>query len=149
MERAVLTLHNMARYVPAALLAGVAVVQIVLAATLHLSAWKGGGFGMFSTLDHGAFRGVDVVVDAPGRSEQVEIAASLQSEAARAVALPVDWLLRDLAAGIAERELRHDRPVSRVTLSVWRAEFDRTTLRGSERPMRTFVYDVPHEHAAR
>ena len=41
--------------------------------------WKGGGFGMFSTLDHGGFRGVDVVVDAPGRSEQVEIAASLQT----------------------------------------------------------------------
>ncbi len=139
----------MARYGPAALLAAVSVVQIVLAATLHLSAWKGGGFGMFSTLDHGAFRGVDVVVDAPGRSEQVEIAASLQSEAARAVALPVDWLLRDLAAGIAERELRNDRPVSRVTLSVWRAEFDRTTLRGSERPIRTFIYDVPHEPAAR
>ena len=149
MERAVLTLPHMARYVPAAVLAGVAVVQIVLAATLHLSAWKGGGFGMFSTLDHGAFRGVDVVVDAPGRSEQLEIAASLQSEAARAVALPVDWLLRDLAAGIAERERRHVRPVSRVTLSVWRAEFDRTTLRGSERPIRTFIYDVPHEPAAR
>ena len=44
---------HMARYVPAALLAAVSVVQIVLAATLHLSAWKGGGFGMFSTLDHG------------------------------------------------------------------------------------------------
>ena len=148
MERAVLTLPNMARYVPAAVLAAVAVVQIVLAATLHLSPWKGGGFGMFSTLDHGAFRGVDVVVEAPGRSEQLEIAASLQSEAARAVALPVDWLLRDLAAGIAERERRHERPVSRVTLSVWRAEFDRTTLGGSERPIRTFVYDVPHERAA-
>ena len=149
MERAVLTLPHMARYVPAALLAAVALVQIVLAVTLQLSAWKGGGFGMFSTLDHGGFRGVDVVVDAPGRSEHVEIAASLQVDAARAVALPVDWLLRNLAAGIAAREQRNDRPVSRVTLSVWRAEFDRATLRGSERPMRTFVYDVPRESAPR
>jgi hypothetical protein len=104
---------------------------------------------MFSTLDHGAFRGVDVVVDAPERSEQVEIAPSLQSEAARAVALPVDWLLRDLASGIAERERRQNRPVTRVTLSVWRAEVDRTSLRGSEQPIRTFVYDVPSEHAPR
>jgi hypothetical protein len=133
----------MVRYVPATLLAAVSVVQIALAATLHLSAWKGGGFGMFSTLDHGGFRGVDVVVDAPDRSEHVEIAPSLQTEAARATALPVDWLLRDLAAGIAAREQRHQRPVSRVTLSVWRADFDRTTLRGSERPLRTFIYDVP------
>src|SRR5215207_6093346 len=135
----------MARYVPAALLAAVALVQIVLAVTLQLSAWKGGGFGMFSTLDHGGFRRVDVVVDAPGRSEHVEIAASLQVDAARAVALPVDWLLRNLAAGIAAREQRNDRPVSRVTLSVWRADFERATLRGSERPMRTFIYDVPRE----
>jgi hypothetical protein len=139
----------MARYLPAGLLTAVAVVQIVLASTLHLSPWKGGGFGMFATLDHGAFRGVDVVVDAPDRSEQVEIAPSLQSEAARAVALPVDRLLRDLASGIAERERRQNRPVTRVTLSVWRAEFDRTTLRGSEQPIRTFVYDVPAEHAPR
>ena len=149
MERAVLRLPIMARYVPAVLLTGVSVVQIVLASTLHLSAWKGGGFGMFSTLDHGAFRGVDVVVDAPERSEQVEIAPSLQSAAARAVALPVDWLLRDLAAGIAERERRQNRPVARVTLSVWRAEFDQTSLRGSEQPIRTFIYDVPAEHAPR
>jgi hypothetical protein len=139
----------MMRYVPAALLAGVSLVQIVLAFTLHLSAWKGGGFGMFSTLDHGAFRGVDVVVEAPERSEQVEIAPSLQSEAARAVALPVDWLLRDLAAGIAEREKRQNRPVARVTLSVWRAEFDRTSLGGSEQPIRTFIYEVPGEHSPR
>jgi len=149
MERAVLTLPLMARYLPAALLAAVAVVQIALATTLQLSAWKGGGFGMFSTLDHGGFRGVDVVVDAPDRSEHVEIAASLQVDAARAVALPVDWLLRNLAAGIAAREQRNDRPVSRVTLSVWRADFDRATLRGSERPIRTFIYDVPRESAPR
>ena len=149
MERAVLLPPIMARYLPAALLAAVAAVQIVLASTLHLSAWKGGGFGMFSTLDHAAFRGIDVVVDAPERSEQVEIAPSLQSEAARAVALPVDWLLRDLASGIAERERRQNRPVTRVTLSVWRAEFDQTSLRGSEQPIRTFVYDVPGEHASR
>ena len=150
MERAVLTSPGvMARYLPAALLAAMAVVQIVLAFTLHLSAWKGGGFGMFATLDHGAFRGVDVVVDAPERSEQVEIAPSLQSEAARAVAFPVDWLLRDLASGIAERERRQNRPVTRVTLSVWRAEFDRASLRGSEQPIRTFVYDVPSEHPPR
>jgi len=30
---------------------------------------EGGGFGMFATLDHGAYRGVDVVIDAPDRSE--------------------------------------------------------------------------------
>ena len=63
--------------------------------------------------------------------------------------ISVDWLLRDLAAGIAAREQRYERPVSRVTLSVWRADFDPATLRGAERPLRTFIYDVPREHAPR
>ena len=133
----------MARHVPALLLVAVAIVQIGLSERVGLTPWKGGGFGMFSTLDHSGFRRIDVVIDAPDRSEHLEIAPSLQLEAARATALPVDWLLRDLAAGIAARERRQDRAVSRVTLSVWSADFDRTTLRGSERPLRTFVYDVP------
>jgi hypothetical protein len=121
----------------------VALLQIGLARTADLTAWKGGGFGMFSTLDHGAYRGVNVVVDAPERSEHLEIPPSLEIAAARAAAFPVDWLMRDLAEGVAARERRYERAVSRVTVTAWRAGFDRATLRASERPLRTFVYDVP------
>ena len=98
---------------------------------------------MFSTLDHGAYRGVDIVVDGPDRSESLEIPPSLEIAAARAAAFPVDWLMRDLAKGVAARERRYERGVSRVTVTAWRADFDRTALRASERPLRTFVYDVP------
>ena len=41
--------------VPPVLLLVVAVCQIGLAKAAGLTAWKGGGFGMFSTLDHGAY----------------------------------------------------------------------------------------------
>jgi hypothetical protein len=41
------------------------------------------------------------------------------------------------------RERRYQRPVSRVTLTFWRTDFDRVTLLPAERPVRTFVYDVP------
>ena len=143
MERAVLTLPDMARYVPAAVLAGVAVVQIVLAATLHLSPWKGGGFGMFSTLDHGAYRGVDILIEAPERSESQHVPPSLEEIAARAANCPAEWLLRELAAGVVARERRYERPVSRVTLTVWRTRFDPSSLAASEVPLRTFVYQVP------
>jgi len=85
------------RLLPPLLLTVVALVQIVLARTADLTAWKGGGFGMFSTLDHGAYRGVDIVIDAPDRSESLEIPPSLEIAAARAAAFPVDWLMRDLA----------------------------------------------------
>jgi hypothetical protein len=131
------------RLLPPVLLAVVALLQIALAQTADLTAWKGGGFGMFSTLDHGAYRGVDIVVDAPDRSESLEIPPSLEVAAARAAAFPVDWLMRDLAEGVVARERRYERAVSRVTVTAWRAEFDRASLRGSERPLRTFIYDVP------
>ena len=131
------------RLLPPLLLTVVALLQIVLARTADLTAWKGGGFGMFSTLDHGAYRGVDIVVDGPDRSESLEIPPSLEIAAARAAAFPVDWLMRDLAKGVAARERRYERAVSRVTVTAWRADFDRAALRASERPLRTFVYDVP------
>jgi hypothetical protein len=121
----------------------VAVIQVSLAQTVDLTAWKGGGFGMFSTLDHGAYRGVDIVVDAPDRSESLEIPASLEVAAARAAAFPADQLLRALAEGVAARERRYQRAVSRVTVTAWRTDFDRRTLQASERPLRAFVYAVP------
>ena len=131
------------RLLPPLLLTVVALLQIVLARTADLTAWKGGGFGMFSTLDHGAYRGVDIVVDAPDRSESLEIPPSLEIAAARAAAFPADWLMRDLAERVVARERRYERAVSRVTVTVWRADFDRASLGASERRLRTFVYDVP------
>jgi hypothetical protein len=131
------------RLVPPLLLFVVAVMQIALARTADLTPWKGGGFGMFATVDHAAYRAVDIVVDAPDRSEALEVPESLEIAVARAAAYPADWLLRALAEGVAAREKRHQRPVSRVTLTVWRTDFDRKTLHASERPLRTFVYVVP------
>ena len=132
----------LARLLPSALLVIVAVIQIVLARTTGMTPWKGGGFGMFSTLDHGAYRGVDAVIEAPDRSEALEMPSSLEEIAARAAACPTDRLLRQLAEGIVARERRHERRVSRVTLTAWRTEFDRVTLRANERTLRTYRYDV-------
>jgi hypothetical protein len=129
--------------VPPVLLVVVAVCQIGLAKTAGLTAWKGGGFGMFSTLDHGAYRGIDVVIEAADRSEAQEIPPSLAELAARAAAYPSDWMLRRLAEGVAARERRYDRPVTMVKLTVWGTEFDPRTLAASERTLRAFVYQVP------
>ena len=129
--------------VPPVLLVMVAVCQIGLAKAAGLTAWKGGGFGMFSTLDHGAYRGVDVVIEAADRSEAQDIPPSLEELAARAATYPSDWLLRRLAEGIVARERRYDRAVTAVRLTVWHTEFDRRTLAASERTLRAFVYQVP------
>ncbi len=124
------------------LLVIVAGTQIVLARTAGMTPWKGGGFGMFSTLDHGAYRGVEAVIEGPNRSEALEIPPSLEELAARAATCPTDWLLRQLAERIVARERRYERSVSRVTLTAWRTEFDRVTLRANERTLRTYQYDV-------
>ena len=94
-------------------------------------------------LRHGAHRRVTVVVEAPNRSEAVEIAPSLEEAEARAVNAPTDRLLKALAAGIAARERRYDRPVASVRLTVWRTEFDRVALHASDRMLRTFTYRAP------
>ena len=78
----------------------VALGQVDAGEDRRLTAWKGGGFGMFSTLDHGAYRGVVVVIEAPDRSETLEMPPSLEELAARAAACPSDWLLRELARAI-------------------------------------------------
>jgi hypothetical protein len=131
--------------VPVVLLAIVGLAQVGLAKTAGLTPWKGGGFGMFSTLDHGAYRGVDVVIEAPDRSEAQDVPPSLEELAARAAALPSDWLLRQLAEGIAARERRYQRPVTAVTLTVWQTEFDRDTLAATERTLRAFQFRVPDQ----
>jgi len=133
---------TLARLLPSVLLVVVAGTQIVLARTAGLTPWKGGGFGMFSTLDHGAYRGVEAVIEGPNRSEALEIPPSLEELAARAATCPTDWLLRQLAERIVSRERRYERSVSRVTLTAWRTEFDRVTLRANERTLRTYQYDV-------
>jgi hypothetical protein len=133
----------LAKSLPPVVLVAIAAIQLSLTHAIDLTAWKGGGFGMFATLDHGAYRGVDVLVDAPDRSESLAIPPSLETAAARAAACPADWLLRALAEGVVARERRYQRAVSRVTVTAWRADFDRTTLHAVERPLRTLVYSVP------
>jgi hypothetical protein len=129
-----------AQTLPAVLLVLVALVQIGLTRTSALTPWKGGGFGMFATLDHGAFRRVEVVIDAPDRSETLEMPPSLEELSARVANMPADWLLRRLSEGVVRRERRNQRPVSRVTITVWRVRFDPVTLHAEEQTLRKFEY---------
>jgi hypothetical protein len=132
-----------ATLLPPVLLVAVALGQIALVKAVALTPWKGGGFGMFATLDHGAHRGVNVVVEAPDRSETLEIPPSLEELAARSAACPADWLLGELARAVVARERRYERPVTRVTITVWGTAFDKSTLTATERTLRTFTYQVP------
>jgi hypothetical protein len=125
---------------PALGLAVVAVVQIVLARQALLSPWKGGGFGMFSTLDARPYRYVRVFVEGPGRSEELHLPDSLEKAAAAAEILPTERMLRALARAVAERERSAGRPVETVRVELWRAEYEPAFLRATARKLREQAY---------
>jgi len=111
---------------PPLLLVVVALTQILLVRSAHLSPWKGGGFGMFASIDGLAFRAVRIQVDAPQRSEQLAVPPSLQHFADAAATLPTCGSLERLAQGVITRERRLGRAVDRVRVEVWRASYERT-----------------------
>lgn len=125
---------------PAILLAIVATAQIVLAHVAMLSPWKGGGFGMFATLDGRPFRYARLFVRAPGRSEELSVPPSLEDLAASAEILPANAQLDRLARAVVAREHRRGRPADQVRIEVWRVEFAAGSLIPRERLLRQHEY---------
>jgi hypothetical protein len=127
----------MIRYAPAVLLVAVASTQIALAFGAGLSPWKGGGFGMFSTLDARPHRFLRIQVDAPDRSEELTVPPSLEEMAAGVEILPTDGRLERFAQAIAARERRHGRAVETVGIEVWRTTFAHGSLEPSTERLAT------------
>ena len=125
---------------PAVVLAVVAATQIVLTEVQMLSPWKGGGFGMFSTLDARPFRYVRMFVRAPERSEELAVPASLEELAASAEILPSDPQLERLARGVIAREQRRGRPADEVQIDVWRVEFAPGSLAPRDHLLRRYEF---------
>ena len=126
--------------VPAALLVVVASGQMVLAHTAMLSPWKGGGFGMFASLDARPFRYVRMFVRAPERSEELAVPPSLEHMAASVEILPTTAQLERLAHAVVARERRRQRPVDEVRLELWRIEFAPASLAPRDRLVRTYTF---------
>ena len=107
---------------PTVLLLTVASAQMVLARGAHLSPWKGGGFGMFASVDGLPFRWVRLYVFAPERSEELAVPSSLEDQAHRVVTWPHERAMQGLARAVIAREQRHHRPVDTVRVEIWRAD---------------------------
>jgi hypothetical protein len=108
------------RELPGALLVSLALLQIALAFGAQLSPWKGGGFGMFATNDHGSFRSVRVLALLPGGAERVFVPPELRRAELRLRELPSESGLRALAEALAGEA--PEAPALRTEL--WRLEFD-------------------------
>lgn len=92
---------------PVALLVVVALLQMTLAHTVGLSPWKGGGFGMFSTVDSPDYRMVIVTVRLEGSEGRVPLRDMVETVGPaplnRVVAMPDDGALHRVADSVLER----------------------------------------------
>jgi hypothetical protein len=125
---------------PACLLAIVASGQIVLTRVTMLSPWKGGGFGMFATLDGRPFRYARLFVRAPQRSEELAVPSSLEELVAAVEIMPGERELERLARAIVAREQRRGRPADEVRVEVWRVEFAPDTLAPRDHLLRRYEF---------
>lgn len=120
------TLRRVAVGLPTVLLLAVAAAQMMLARTALLSPWKGGGFGMFASVDGLPFRWVRLYVSAPERSEELAVPPSLEDQVHRVVTWPHQRALQGLARAVIAREHRRARPVDAVRVEIWRADISRS-----------------------
>ena len=134
--------------IPAALLLAVAVSQVVLVRVADLSPWKGGGFGMFATTDGTAFRYVRLFVDAPGRSEELNVTDSLEFDAVRAQLFPSQRFLTRLGEAAGARELRNGREAATVRVEVWKVKFSDQPLRANEHRLRSLTVPIDRRPTA-
>lgn len=101
--------------VPVLVLVLVACVQIVVAHNTALTPWKGGGFGMFSTVDADTRRVVQVYLTVDGREVPVAVPDEFDVQAASLRPMPTERRTERFARRLLEQrwvELREHRPES-------------------------------------
>ncbi len=84
-------------WLPSAFLVLVALLQITLSFTADLDPWKGGGFGMFSTLDRIASRQLRASMLADSRWVPLRIPRAYILDVRRTVSMPTDTALDHFA----------------------------------------------------
>lgn len=102
--------------------------QLWLVRYEHLSAWCGGGFGMFSTTDAFGARRIHAVAVSPFFRTPLEIPPALREQADRALALPTSSRLRALALALAEQSPSEFEAPESIEIAVFARRHDPETL---------------------
>jgi hypothetical protein len=126
------------RELPSALLVALAGLQITLAFGAGLSPWKGGGFGMFATNDHGAFRAVRAFAVGPDGERRLELPPELRRAELSTRELPTEGTLRRYAAALAP----YAEGARALRVEVWLTELD-GELRPSRRKLAELTREAP------
>lgn len=119
-----MTRHRLAVTLPVLLLSLVAVHQIRLARSSDLTAWKGGGFGMFSTLDRPRARQVRVHLVGAGRDIPFSVPARFNDLQESVKTRPTERKMRRLGREIAENIKQRLPELETVRVEVWRRTLD-------------------------
>ena len=133
------------RTVPIVLLILVALHQIGLTRTAALSPWSGGGYGMFSTLDHGSRRHLHAFVLRSGLRREVIPPPDLADKIKRVLTLPSEARLSEIARVLAETPTPDHGPTVAVQLQVWQTRFDPETLTPRGLLLREYVLPLDAE----
>jgi hypothetical protein len=96
-----------------------ALAQLAAFAAFGLSPWKGGGFGMFATVDHGAFRRVLVFERGASGERRVALPQELERLQRHVREVPRAANLRRLGAALRQRAPG----LGPLRIEVWRTEF--------------------------
>jgi hypothetical protein len=116
--------QRLAGYLPVVLLALVALNQIRMAQTTDLTAWKGGGFGMFSTLDRPRARQIRIHVVGGGRDIPLAVPAELHELEVSAKTLPTEKNLLKLGRAISATLENRLAGLEAIRVEVWRRSLD-------------------------
>ncbi len=111
-----------ARCLPSVLLVAVALLQIYLAAVRQLlTPAKGGGFGLFSTVDKLETRDVRIYVVGDSSERPIGL-EGVWGALPPAMSLPTDARLRAVARTVLSRGFQP--PIVAVRVEVWKRDFD-------------------------
>jgi len=130
------------RAVPCTLLVVVAALQIAQARISGLSAWSGGGFGMFSTTDAPSTRHLHVFTIRPGLRREIPQKMLPERAVDLALALPTPRHLEQIAEAARAVPTRDHGSPRAVEVQVWHTRYDSEDRMPSSRMLRGLTVPV-------
>ena len=128
---------------PALLLVLVALHQLWLTREAGLSAWSGGGFGMFSTIDGWGARHLHAWTLSQGLQQELALPPELRDARRRVLALPSDARLAAFARTLAPHAPRDLEAPESLRIDVFARHYDPETLAPSGVLLRSLEVPLP------
>ena len=135
--------RSLAPWLAPSALVVIALHQIALAHLADLSPWKGGGYGMFSTTDHGGARFLRVYALGAAGERRIPLPPELVNRSYRVRDLPSARGMRRLAHEIAAAAPESVEEADALRLEVWRTVHDTRTLEPRRGVLREAVVPLP------